>query len=127
MPPPPPGALGGVAPFSVAPHPATLDGAHPVGILGAHEAHPVGCCPAPNPPWMTGHRGHLFLSNNIIGIGQPPIIVPHSTNTAYENGVGLLVFRLQSSFHHSEFIRRSFAGPANFGRKEWGFDHDRNT
>ncbi|KAJ4454248.1 hypothetical protein PAPYR_11103 [Paratrimastix pyriformis] len=58
MPPPPPGALG-AAPFSVAPHPATLDEPHPVGILGAHEAHQVGCCPAPKPPGMTGHRGHL--------------------------------------------------------------------
>ncbi|KAJ4457269.1 hypothetical protein PAPYR_7272 [Paratrimastix pyriformis] len=50
-----------------------------------------------------------FLSNKIIGIGQPPVIVPHSTNTAIENGVGIRVFRLPSSFHHSEFIRRNFA------------------
>ncbi|KAJ4455158.1 hypothetical protein PAPYR_9953 [Paratrimastix pyriformis] len=61
MPPPPPGALG-AAPFSVA---STLDEPHP------DEAHPVGCCPAPKPPGMTGHRDILSGGGGGVRPGFP--------------------------------------------------------
>ncbi|KAJ4453086.1 hypothetical protein PAPYR_12551 [Paratrimastix pyriformis] len=85
MPPPPPGARG-AAPFS-APPPATLDGAHPVGILGAHEAHPVGCCPAPKPPGMTGHRGHLVGRGSDLAFpGHRPAFPRAGTHPAHPLG-----------------------------------------